>query len=318
MLITTTDIPRARGRRQLLVDLDAPHDDGRTLVLVAAHPHDALDAEWILGSDDEAARTLSCAVRRVARAHDARYYRVDRLLFAILGSAALDPGCVVTDLGSSVAHGAASLPADGHGAAGLRVALERLRARSRRHSRSAERQVRDVLLGVLAERRGGPDGASPRVAELAVRVGRRLALGLEALDELVRAAELQDLGKLLLPDAILHKRSAPTPEEWEEIRQHPVVAERLVAAAQALEPVARLVRSCSERFDGSGYPDGLAGDDIPLGARVIALCVAFDAMTTERPFRAALSVDAAVTELCRCAGHQFDPIVVAAFLAAGL
>jgi response regulator RpfG family c-di-GMP phosphodiesterase len=219
------------------------------------------------------------------------------------------------DIRAPVAHGTATLPADGTGADALRVALERLSARSRRHALSAERQARNVLLAVLAQRRnGGTDRAAPRVADSAVRVGRHLGLDADVLDVIVRAAELQDLGKLLLPDAILHKRSAPTAEEWLEIRRHPVVAERIVGAAPALEPVARIVRSCSEHFDGSGYPDAASGAHIPLGARVIAVCVAFDAMTTDRPYRPALAPLAAVAELCRCAGLQFDPMVVEAFL----
>jgi hypothetical protein len=312
---TSPAIARAAGRRQLLADLEEASEAARILVVVALRPDNGLDADWLLGPGDSAARDLSVSVRAAARSHDARCYRLDRLRYALLGPLGLDAGSVVMDIRLPVAHGTATLPVDGTGAGALRVALERLTARSRRHSLSAERQARNVLLAVLAQRRnGGTDRAAPRVADLAVSVGRGLGLDADALDVIVRAAELQDLGKLLLPDAILHKRSAPTAEEWLEIRRHPLVAERIVHAAPALEPVARLVRSCNEYFDGSGYPDGAKGDEIPLGARVIAVCVAFDAMTTDRPYRPALITAAAIAELCRCAGHQFDPMVVAAFL----
>jgi plasmid stability protein len=305
---------REAGRHELLAALQGAAHNPASLVIVALRSDDHFDAEWMLEADDTVARELAAAARAVASAHGARSYRLDRLVFAILGPPGLDAGAVVMDIGSHVDHGAASLPADGIGAAALRAALERLRSRGRRQARSAERQARNVLLRVLAERRtGDPDGTAQRVADLAVRVGRRLGLSVDELDVVVRAAELQDLGKLLLPDAILHKRSAPTEEEWAQIRRHPLVAERIVGAAPALAEVAGLVRSCSERFDGSGYPDKLAGERIPLGARVISVCVAFDAMTAERPYRSALSRDIAVAELCRCAGHQFDPMVVAAF-----
>jgi two-component system cell cycle response regulator len=310
-----SDSPTTPGRRELLADLERAAGAPAALVVVALRSDDRLDG-WMLDADDAVAGELAAAARAVSRAHGARCYRLDRLVFALLGPLEVDAGALVMGIGSPVDHGAASLPADGTGTGALRIALERMRARARRHSGSAERQVRNALLAVLAERRtGGADKTAPRVADLAVRVGRRLGLGADELDVIVRAAELQDLGKLLLPDAILHKRSAPTADEWAQIRRHPLVAERIIAAAPALEAVARLVRSSSERFDGSGYPDGLAGDRIPLGARVIAVCVAFDAMTAERPYRAALARDVAVAELCRGAGHQFDPMVVAAFCA---
>jgi two-component system cell cycle response regulator len=99
------------------------------------------------------------------------------------------------------------------------------------------------------------------------------------------------------------------------IHRHPLIGERILAAAPALAPVARLVRSSYERFDGSGYPDGLRGETIPLGSRVIAVCVAYDAMTSVRPWREPLTEAAAFEELDRCAGNQFDPMVVAAFRA---
>jgi two-component system, cell cycle response regulator len=138
-------------------------------------------------------------------------------------------------------------------------------------------------------------------------------MGPEGLDEVARATELHDVGKIAVPDAILDKPGALDPIEWSFMRRHPLIGERILLAAPALRPVARLVRSSHERWDGGGYPDGLRGDEIPLGARVVAVCDAFDAMTTERPYRQPITEDEALAELRRCAGTQFDPMVVEAF-----
>jgi HD-GYP domain-containing protein (c-di-GMP phosphodiesterase class II) len=148
-----------------------------------------------------------------------------------------------------------------------------------------------------------------------VVVGRRLGLSLEELDEIVRAAELQDLGKLVIPESILTKRGPLTDEEWRVVHAHPLVAERIIAAAPALAHVATRVRGSAERWDGSGYPDGLQGEAIPLGSRIIAVCVAFDAMTAARPYRDPVTPAEAFEELSRLAGKQFDPTVVSAFSA---
>jgi two-component system, cell cycle response regulator len=135
----------------------------------------------------------------------------------------------------------------------------------------------------------------------------------EDLDEVARAAELHDVGKVAIPDAILNKPGPLDESEWNFMRRHTVIGERILLSAPALRPVARLVRSSHERWDGGGYPDGLRGDEIPLGARVVAVCDAFDAMTTERPYREPIPESQALAELRRCAGTQFDPMVVDAF-----
>jgi HD-GYP domain-containing protein (c-di-GMP phosphodiesterase class II) len=135
-------------------------------------------------------------------------------------------------------------------------------------------------------------------------------LGRSALEELARAAQLHDLGKIAVPDEILGKPGALDEREWEFIHQHTVVGERILRASPALREAATIVRSSHERWDGTGYPDGLAGEEIPLAARIVTACDAFEAMTTMRPYREARTVDAAVAELERCAGTQFDPAVV--------
>jgi two-component system, cell cycle response regulator len=195
----------------------------------------------------------------------------------------------------------------------LQLADRRMYARKGGRRMSAGRQSRDVLLRTLSERRPDLHFRLRDIGELALAVGRELLMGPEGLDEVARAAELHDVGKIAVPDAILDKPGSLDPVEWSFMRRHPLIGERILLAAPALRPVARLVRSSHERWDGGGYPDGLRGDEIPLGARVVAVCDAFDAMTTERPYRDSVNEDDAIAELRRCAGTQFDPVVVEAF-----
>ena len=195
----------------------------------------------------------------------------------------------------------------------LQLADRRMYARKGVRRMSAAHQSRDVLLRTLSERRPDLQLRLRDIGELALEVGRELHMGPEGLDEVARAAELHDVGKIAVPDAILDKPGPLDPVEWSFMRRHPLIGERILLAAPALRPVARLVRSSHERFDGSGYPDGLRGDEIPLGARVVTVCDAFDAMTSERPYREAVTEAAAIEELRRCAGTQFDPMVVGAF-----
>jgi diguanylate cyclase (GGDEF)-like protein len=195
----------------------------------------------------------------------------------------------------------------------LQVADERMYADKRTRS-TARSQAGEVLLRTMHAKQPDLDEHSSNVAELATRVARRLGLGGEALDEIARAAELHDIGKVGIPDAILNKPSGLTDGEWEFIYQHTILGERILHGAPALRPVARLVRASHERWDGGGYPDGLRGEEIPLGARVVAVCDAYEAMTAHRTYRAAVSHETACQELVRSAGTQFDPEVVEAFL----
>ena len=298
------------------------------LELLTLYSNEGLDDALLAGADAALPRRIGSALRGATEPLGARAYRLDGTLYAFLGpidAGALTPATsahralagISERLGSGAVRGEARIPDEApDGDSALAIAQERMQARSRWQRLSCERQVRDVLLQILSERRaGGSAVALPRVAAYAIGVGRRLGLALSELDDIVRAAELQDIGMLAVPEAVLRKRAALEPEEWAMIRRHPVVGERILSAAPALAPVARLVRSSYERFDGSGYPDGISGALIPLGSRVIAVCVAFDAMTSPRPYREALPAATAFEELSRCAGRQFDPMVVAAFCA---
>jgi two-component system cell cycle response regulator len=180
--------------------------------------------------------------------------------------------------------------------------------------RSARRESIDVLLSVLQERRQEDlHEHSDSVAELARRVGERLGMPVGDVEETAHAAELHDIGKLAIPERVLSKPAPLTRDEWLQVHEHTIAGERILRAAPALEPVARLVRASHERWDGEGYPDGLSGAEIPLGARIISVCDAFDAMISERPYRTAMAVGSALDELVQCAGTQFDPEVVRAF-----
>jgi two-component system cell cycle response regulator len=197
----------------------------------------------------------------------------------------------------------------------LRLADQRMYANKRSGRPSSDELVHRVLLHVAAEHDGELRDHVDDVAELAEAVARELGLDEEALTDVRRAATLHDIGKIAIPDAILHAPRALTEDEWQYMRRHTIIGQRIINAAPGLGRVAAMVRSSHERYDGGGYPDALAGEDIPLGARIVAVCDAYDAMVTDRAYRAARPAHEALEELARCAGTQFDPRVVAAFAA---
>jgi two-component system, cell cycle response regulator len=174
-------------------------------------------------------------------------------------------------------------------------------------------ESQEVLVRALLERNSELGQHNDDVAELVVALCHELALDHAATVATRRAAELHDVGKLAIPDSILEKPGPLDEQEWEFMRRHTIVGERIVASATSLREVAPIVRSSHERWDGGGYPDGLAGEAVPLGSRIIAVCDAYDAMITTRPYRQAMGQDDAMAELRRCAGRQFDSRVVAAF-----
>jgi diguanylate cyclase (GGDEF)-like protein len=154
------------------------------------------------------------------------------------------------------------------------------------------------------------------VTELSVAVGQCLGLGGDELDHLECAAALRDVGMMSVPDAVVHAPGRLTDEDWRFVQLHTLVGERLLRSNFGMDGVAGVVRSSHERWDGGGYPDGKAGEDIPLASRIVFVCSAFQDMTTQRSHRPALTAQQALRELERCASTQFDPAVVAAFVGA--
>jgi diguanylate cyclase (GGDEF)-like protein/putative nucleotidyltransferase with HDIG domain len=188
----------------------------------------------------------------------------------------------------------------------------------RRLATGADRAARFRAAGSLAravDHRDAYTGShSERVADLAARIAERLGLAAEEVELTRLAGSLHDLGKLAIPEEILRKPGKLTDAERLVLERHPQIGFRMLESL-GVDPVADWVLRHHERWDGAGYPDGLAGDDIPLGARIIFVADAFDAMTSDRIYRAPLSNNDAISELERCSGSQFDPDVVHAFLA---
>lgn len=172
-----------------------------------------------------------------------------------------------------------------------------------------------VLIAALSERDAALGDHVEGVAELAAAVADRLGLPPDERTHVRLAALVHDVGKMAVPEAILGKRGRLTPDERAYVERHTVIGERILQAAPSLAAAARIVRSSHECWDGSGYPDRLAGDSIPLGARIVFVCDAFDAMIAERPYSGPMTPREALEELQRCAGTQFDPLIVEAFAA---
>jgi len=166
----------------------------------------------------------------------------------------------------------------------------------------------------VEEKDSATQGHCRRLGHLAIRTGEKLGLGGQALHDISYAAYLHDIGKVKVPDSILGKEGRLTSEEWEEMKRHPEYGAEMLREKAFLHAAAEIVKTHHERHDGSGYPDGLKGDDIPIGARIIAVVDTYDAITSARPYQAAQAKEEALEELKRGAGTQFDPKVVEAFI----
>jgi diguanylate cyclase (GGDEF)-like protein len=327
----TTDALTGLGnRRQLLADLEGRFRDAPVPVTLLM----LFDLDGFKGYNDTFGHPAGDALLRrlgeklaaVPNAGGAAY-RLGGDEFCLITPVAdgeaeelIDRACAaLTERGEGfeieTSFGAIVLPDEaGDASHALQIADERLYAQKYTRRGESERTMA-ALLEALSVREPSFQEQLAGVGALAGDVGRMLGLRRDELAELDRAAQLHDLGKLAVPDEILSKPGPLDEREWAFVRQHTIVGERILRASPALRSVATVVRASHENWDGSGYPDGIAGEDIPLGSRIIRVCNAFVAMTSERPYREAMSVEDALNELMRCAGSDFDPTVVRVLVA---
>jgi diguanylate cyclase (GGDEF)-like protein/putative nucleotidyltransferase with HDIG domain len=323
---TTDALTGLSNRRKLKVDLTLALEDGAryALVLLDLNGFKSYNDSYGHGAGDallaQLGEALSEALRGVGEA-----YRMGGDEFCVLvrhprdveALGALSARALATrgnGFSITAAYGAVVVPAEAHDATTALVLADTRMYRQKNSSRlPAAHQSAGVLIAVLQERAPGLASHVRTVADLACATAVELGMAGDDLEALRHAAALHDIGKMAVPESILDKPGALSDAEWELMRRHTLVGERILAAAPALERSAQLVRWSHERVDGSGYPDGLRGEAIPLGSRVILVADAFDAMTSKRSYGSVLSSDEALAELRRCAGTQFDLAVVTAF-----
>jgi diguanylate cyclase (GGDEF)-like protein len=320
-----TGIP---NRRQLKADLEKGLKEATLarpllLMLFDLNGFKAYNDTFGHPAGDRLLVRLAGALKAAMAEHGGCAFRLGGDEFCILASVPDDKAGAVTAAASAAltdhgggfhitaSYGSILLPEESQDVTeAMQLVDQRMYAQKTSGRRSPDRQSRDVLLRALQERTPELAERHAAVARLAEMVGERMGLTAEERVQLRQAADLHDIGKLGIPEEILCKPGPLEPEEWAFVRRHPLIGERIIGAAPALAAAAKLVRSTHERLDGSGYPDGLAGEEIPVGARVIAACDAFTAMTSPRPYAPQRTVPEAVAELRAAAGSQFDPAVV--------
>jgi diguanylate cyclase (GGDEF)-like protein len=322
-----TTLPNRRALTDDLAAALAVADDARSVVLVMFDLDGFKSYNDTFGhpAGDDLLRRLSARLAAAVRGRGTAY-RLGGDEFCILIHPHAEPAQAIIEAAASAlteqgeaftvacSYGSLTLPREASTPTdALELADRRMYNDKHRGRQSASRQSADVLVRALAERIPDLEGHLSDVAILAGATAERLELELDEIEIIQRAAELHDIGKVAIPDAILAKPAALDSTETMFMRRHPIIGERILAAAPSLAPSAPLVRATHEWFDGSGYPDQLVGDQIPLGSRIIAVCDAFEAMTSYRPYRTKLTGAQAEDELRRSAGTQFDAVVVDAF-----
>jgi diguanylate cyclase (GGDEF)-like protein len=326
---TTDELTGLGNRRQLLADLQRRVDpvsseEPALLTLFDLNGFKNYNDTFGHPAGDALLLRLGAALADAVAPFGGRAYRPGGDEFCVIASPtrphALEQAAsrALTETGEgfaiSTAFGSVAIPGDtGDATEAMRQADHAMYAQKQSGRATAGRQSTDVLMRALAERHPDLGDHLTGVAELVAEVAKRLDIAGDELTQLRQATTLHDIGKVAIPDTLINKPGALDDEEWAFMRNHTLIGERIIAAAPALGRAARLVRSSHEAFDGSGYPDGLAGDEIPLGARIIAICDAFDAMLSDRPNSPAKTTGEALAELHRCAGTQFDPAIVTTF-----
>jgi diguanylate cyclase (GGDEF)-like protein len=312
-----------RNRNRLVADLNAAYalEEPAEHLLLLLELHGLKDYNDAFGrpAADALLRRLAVDLHAVLQAAGGHAYRLAGGEFATL-AAVEGPGArelaraaveALTNHGESFSiscsFGGSLLLREALGASSaLRLADQRLVSAKQVRAAARRTPASETLARALHR--------ADAVSELAVALGARVGLDRPALAELDAAARLHDVGKSAIPEAILEKPESLDEAERKYIEWHTVIGERMLAGDPKLASVAKVVRASHERFDGTGYPDGLAGEAIPLGARIIAVCDAYHAMLSARPYRDALPVAQAVEELRGGAATQFDPDLVEAFL----
>jgi diguanylate cyclase (GGDEF)-like protein len=318
------------SRRALIADLatavDRRHPQPTILILFDLDGFKGYNDSFGHPAGDALLELLGRRLRTAVAACGGTAYRMGGDEFCVLAPAE-DPGRVVWaawralsergegfEVGCS--YGVAEIPHEaGSVEAALRIADRRLYDDKASGRPSGEHQSADMLLALIDERGAGLREHAEGVALLAELTAERLGLTEDEIIAAGLAAKLHDVGKDAIPDGVVSKPGSLDPAEQRAIERHTLIGERIIGAAPDMVPVAKLVRSSHERFDGTGYPDGLRGEEIPIGARVLAVCDAYDAMVTDRVYQNRVSAADALAELRRCAGTQFDPRVVEAFCA---
>jgi diguanylate cyclase (GGDEF)-like protein len=326
---TTDGLTKLGNRRKLLTDLErqvrtANALDPFVLTMLDLNGFKNYNDTFGHMAGDALLLRLSSSLALAVGEFSGRAYRPGGDEFCVIGSAthqhAIEQAAcrALSEHGEgfaiSSAFGSVVIPQDtGDVSEAMRKADEAMYAQKHAGRATPGRQSSDVLMRALAERHPHLGEHHSGVAELVEEVGKRLGLEGDEAAHLRHAASLHDIGKVAIPDAIINKPEPLSEEEWAFMRRHTLIGERILAAAPALGGAAKLVRSSHEAWDGSGYPDALAGIEIPLGSRIIAVCDAFDAMISNRPYAPRKPLVFALEELRRCAGTQFDPTVVRIF-----
>ncbi|MBE0600565.1 MAG: HD-GYP domain-containing protein [Firmicutes bacterium] len=195
----------------------------------------------------------------------------------------------------------------------LKAAENSMNQRKLLETKSSHSSIIATIKATMKEKSHETEAHEERMAELARKVGLIIGLSAEELNNIVLLAELHDIGKIGISEQILNKPGKLNEQEWEAMKKHPEIGERIALSSSSLAPIANDIRCHHERWDGTGYPQGLKGIDIPLLSRILAVVDAYDAMTQDRVYQKARSHEEAIAEIRRCDGTQFDPKIVRIF-----
>jgi len=326
----TDALTSLRNRRALIADLAGAISDSSAveellLVMFDLDGFKQYNDTFGHPAGDALLKRLGCRLAAAATLHAGSGYRMGGDEFCVLARCRPDRAerliddtiSALQDSGEAwhigCSHGAVWMPSEAMTESrALKLADERLYANKASRS-STSRQVTDALLQVITEQNALLDEHVERVSAMAGRLAIAVGQPKPEVQRIRLAAKLHDIGKTAIPAAILDKPSPLNEREWEFMRRHPVIGARIVSAAPALANTAPLIHSSHERIDGQGYPDGLKGENIPIGSRIIAVCDAFEAMTADRPYHRGIGTDEALEELKHHAGTQFDATIVETF-----